>query len=76
MKLRVNALQAAGIDVRIDLRRRDIRMPQHLLHLAEIGASCQNVSCETVAKRMGADRRWSAGANCVLLDQFPDGLAS
>jgi hypothetical protein len=38
--------QPAPLDMRIDLRRRDIRMSQHGLHRPEIGASFEQMSGE------------------------------
>ena len=48
MKRVVYLLQPRVIDVRVNLRRRDAGMPQHLLHLPQIGAAGQEVRRETV----------------------------
>jgi hypothetical protein len=41
MKLLVHLPQVLAIDVRIDLRRRDVRVAEHFLNGAEIGAAFQ-----------------------------------
>ena len=43
MKLFVHAPQILAIDVGVDLRRRDISMPEHLLHCAEISAALEQM---------------------------------
>ena len=48
-----NFAQPFGLYMGIDLGRRDIRMTQHLLHRAKIGASFQQMAGETVAQHMG-----------------------
>ena len=41
MMLRVQLFQPLARDVRVDLRRRNIRMPEQQLHDSEIGAVIQ-----------------------------------
>ncbi len=55
MKSIVNFLQSRLIDVRIDLRRRDTRVAQHLLDLAQVGSTGQQMRREAVSHCMRAD---------------------
>ncbi len=43
MRLRVDLLQARNAGVRVDLRRRQARVPKQLLHRAEVGAGIEQV---------------------------------
>ena len=54
MKLSVNSLKATAVDVGVDLCGRDVRVPEHLVNLSQIGTAGQQVSCETVAQGVGA----------------------
>jgi hypothetical protein len=38
MRCRVHVLQALDRDVRVNLRRRELRVPQHLLQITDVGA--------------------------------------
>ena len=49
------------VDVGIDLRRRDARVAEHFLNLAQIGAASQQVRCERMAKRMRTEFLVAAG---------------
>jgi hypothetical protein len=46
MKLPVDSLEPGTIDVSIDLRRRDIGMPQHRLDRSQVRASFKQVRRE------------------------------
>jgi hypothetical protein len=48
--------QALGGDVRVDLRRAEARVPEELLHGAEVGAAVEEVGGGRVAERVGAGR--------------------
>src|SRR5207302_10501789 len=52
MKLSMHCLQPLLIDVRINLRRRDVGVPKHLLTDAQIGAIAQQVHREPVPEHM------------------------
>ena len=45
----INALQTFGGDVGVDLSRRQMSMPEHFLHAAQVGAGIQQVRRVTVA---------------------------
>ena len=47
--------QFARLDMRIDLGRRDIGMPEHLLQRPQIGAPREQVSRERMAQDVRAD---------------------
>ena len=48
----VQAFQALPGDVRIDLRRRDIGMPEHQLYDPQIGAVVEQMGGESVTQHM------------------------
>jgi len=48
-------VQAADLDVRINLRRRHARVPQQLLHHAQVRAPLEQVRREAVTQRVRAD---------------------
>jgi hypothetical protein len=50
--------QPVGLDVRVDLRRCDIGMPEHLLHAAEISTVIEKMAGESVAQYMRRESRW------------------
>src|SRR5207244_5627989 len=52
MKLSMHCLQPLLIDVRINLRRRDVGVPKHLLNDAQIGAIAQQMRREAVPEQM------------------------
>ena len=55
MQVAHQALQPLVEDVRVDLRRRDIGMPQQFLHHAQIRAVLQEMAGEGVSQYMRAD---------------------
>ena len=60
--------------MRVDLRRGQVRMPQHHLHRAQIGAVIQQMGGKRVSQRV---RRDAGGYTCdrrVTLDGVPKGL--
>src|SRR4051812_32675032 len=52
MILLMHLPQILTIDVRINLRCRNVRMAEHFLHGAQIGAAFQKMRCERMTKRM------------------------
>ncbi len=52
MMLRMNMLQSLTRDMRVDLRSRNIRMPQQQLHHAEIRTVVQQMRGERMPKRV------------------------
>ena len=49
--------QPVVLNMGIDLCRRDVRMPQHLLHAAQIGTMGEEMRREGVAQHMGRQQR-------------------
>ena len=54
--------QVCRVEVGVDLCRKDILMPQQLLHLTYVGAAFEQVCGEGVAEGVGADVFVDAGA--------------
>lgn len=52
MKFRVNCFEPIGIDVRVNLRRRDVGMAQQFLDNTQIRAAADEVAGEAVAERV------------------------
>jgi hypothetical protein len=46
MKLPVNGAKEFPVDVRVNLRRGNIGVAEHLLHRSQIGAALEQMSCE------------------------------
>ena len=55
MSFSVYLLEAFHAGMRVDLRRRDRRVPEQLLHRAKVGAGIEQVRGERVTQRMGAE---------------------
>src|SRR3954465_1219864 len=70
VKLLVNGAQVLAVDVRVNLRGRDVDMTQHLLHRPEIRAAFQQMRGERMAQRMWRD---GLGDAC-LVDVFAEDL--
>lgn len=49
MKLRVGTCGVPIVDVRVNLRGRNVGMPQHLLNRTDLRAVSQQMTCETVS---------------------------
>ena len=72
MEAAMDALEPAGIDVRVTLRRGNARVAEHLLNVAEIDPSGDEVGRETVAEGVGADVGGNPGLAGVVGDDLPD----
>jgi len=57
MRLEVHLAAPAIRDVRVALRRSEIRVPEHLLDGTEVGAALEQVRREGVSEQMGVDPR-------------------
>src|SRR5687767_11841332 len=68
----VDLAEALLGDVRVDLGRRDVRVAQHHLHGAQVGAMHQQVRGEGVTERMRRDVRPYARDLRVALDAIPE----
>ncbi len=64
----VKALEPLAGDVSINLRGREVTMPQEQLHHAEIGAVIEQVGRKGVPKPVGRDGPIDAGFQRVTLD--------
>src|SRR4051794_10461049 len=75
MRLEVGVLQALGREVRVDLRRRDVRVAEHLLQRAQVAAAGEEVRGERVAQRVRAHPALEADLAGVALDDLVEALA-
>src|SRR3954451_22892527 len=75
MRLEVAVLQPLGREVRVDLRRRDVRVAEHLLQRAQVAAAGEEVRGERVAQRGGAHPALEAHFTGVALDDLVEALA-
>ena len=70
MKLPVDASQIFAINVRVDLRGRDVRVPEHVLHGTQVGATLEQMGGERVPQGVRRD----AGADPRRGYVFPQDL--
>src|SRR3954447_25691553 len=71
----LRVLQALGREVRVDLRRRNVRVAEHLLQRAQVAAAGEQVGREGVAQRVRAHPPLEAGGARVALDDLVEALA-
>ena len=64
------------IDMRIDLRGRNIGVAQHLLDNAQIGAVAEQMRRETVPEKMRVNVFLQPGPPCVFFHDLPDSRGS
>src|ERR1700687_3019447 len=72
--LAMERLEALARDVGVDLRGRNVRMPEEELHHAQIGAVIDEVRREGVAQSMRGNRLANAGRARMALHQRPERL--
>jgi hypothetical protein len=72
MKLSMDRFEPLLIDMRVNLRGRDIGVAEHFLDDAKIGAVAEQVRGETVPQQMWIDICLQAGMFGVLLYDLPD----
>ena len=60
------------IDVRIDLRRRNVGMAEHFLDDAKIGTVPQQVRREAMSQKVRVDVLFEPGAARMFLHDLPD----
>ena len=72
MKLAVHGFQSLLIDVRIDLRCRNVGVAEHFLDDAQIGAVPQQMRCEAVSKKMRIYVLFESGATRMFFHDLPD----
>src|SRR5574341_270768 len=75
MKAPVRVLESGAGDMSVDLRRRNVGMPEHRLHGAQVGAAFEQMGREGVAQRMRADFLINPRGQGIAANQFPKALA-
>src|SRR6476660_3395128 len=71
MELLVNLPQILAVDMRVDLRRRDVRVAEHLLHGAKVGAALQKMRRERMPQGVRRDVLLYAGRFHVPAEDLP-----
>src|SRR3990172_1983593 len=71
---RVDSLEVAALDVRVDLGGRDVGVAQHGLDGPQIGAASEEVRRERVAQLVGGDAPRYAGSARVPAEELPEAL--
>jgi hypothetical protein len=72
MKLPMHSFKPLLIDMRIDLRRRNIGVAEHLLNNPQIGAVSEQMRRETMAEKVRVNVLLQPGAPRVFLHDLPD----
>ena len=72
MKSPMHRFQPLLIDMRIDLRRRNIGVAQHLLNDPQIGAVPEQMRRETVSKKVWVNVLLQSGAGRVFFYDLPE----
>ncbi len=72
MKPIVHSTQPRLEDVRVDLRRREIRVAQHHLDGSQVGTAVEQMSGERVTDDMRAERFREPGLTAVPFQNFPE----
>lgn len=71
----MNFFQARAVDVRVDLGRGDIRVSQHQLHRAEIGAALDQMSGKRMAQRVRRHFFFNTRGQGMAANELPEALA-
>src|SRR5579862_6384948 len=71
MKLAVDASQIFAVDVCVNLRGRDVRVPEHVLHRTQVGAALEQVRGEGVAECVWRDAAADPRRGHVFPQDFP-----
>src|ERR1700676_1715504 len=74
MKGAMHLAQMAFREMRIDLRRRDVAMTEHLLHRAEVGAALEQMGREAMPERMRTHPREARIVGRPSLERFEKSL--
>ena len=72
MKLAMHSLEPLLIDMSINLGRRYVRVPQHLLDDSKIRAVAEQMRCEAVAQKVRINVLFQSGALRVLFNDLPN----
>src|SRR5918993_354784 len=75
VRAEVHVLQPLAGEVRVELRRRDVRVAQHLLHGAQVAATGQQVRRERVPERVRAHAVRQPRGERVAADDLVEALA-
>ena len=68
----MHSFQSLLIDVRIDLRRRNIGVAEHFLDDAQIGAIPQEMRREAVSQKVRINVLFESGLSRMFLHDLPD----
>ena len=68
----MHGFQSLLIDMGVNLRRRNVGMPEHFLNNAQIGAVAQQMSGETVPEQMRINVLFQAGVPRFFFHDLPD----
>src|SRR5580704_4787489 len=74
MRARVRGHHLVVGDVRVDLGRAEVRVPEHGLDGPEVGSPPKQVCCERMTQLVGGKRGHDAGACGVALEKLPEPL--
>ena len=72
MKLTMYGFQSLLIDVRIDLRCRNVGVAEHFLDDAQIGAVPQEMRREAVSQKVRVNVLFESGAARMFFHDLPD----
>ena len=72
VKLSMDGFQPLLIDMGIYLRCRNIRVPEHFLDDAEVGAISEQVGRETVSEKMWINIFFQSGVPGMFFHDLPD----
>ena len=71
----MNPLEPSALDVRVDLRRGDVRMAEHGLDRAQIRTAVQEMSGERMAQHVRGNRRLDSSRASPGPKNLPESLA-
>ena len=72
MKSPMDSFKPLLIDMRIDLRRRNISVAQHFLDDPQIGAVPEEMRRETVPEKVRVNILLQSGPPCMFFHDLPD----
>jgi hypothetical protein len=72
MKLPMYGLKPMLIDVRVNLRRRNIGVAEHFLDYAQVSAVSKQVRRETVPEKVGVNVFLQSGVPSMFFHDLPD----
>jgi hypothetical protein len=72
MKLAMHSFQSLLIDMGIDLRRRNVSVPEHFLDDAQIGTVPEEVRREAVPQKVRINVLFQSCASSMFFDDLPD----